>query len=373
MVNVYNVDGTIVSNADLPDVFKVQIRPDIVKFAFKNVNKNKRQAYAVNPKAGHRATAESWGTGRATSRIPRVGGSGSHKCGQAAYGNMCNGGHMFAPTQVYRKIHIKTNQDLKRYSIASALAASAVPGLVLARGHRIEQVPQIPLVISKKVSEITKTSKAVELLKNIGAYDDVEKAKESKTIRAGVGKMRNRRYTKRKGPLVIYKSDNGITHAFRNIVGVDLLSVNSLNILKLAPGGHIGRFVIWVDDAFNSLNELLGTFESYSLEKSGFHLPRPLIKTADFARLARSDEIQSVIKPAGDSVTRKKSTQRKNPLRNRQIMVRLNPYAKVQIRKEIMRQEKQANRMEKLVAKKKNIKSSVKKANPFVSVLLSDN
>lgn len=46
--------------------------------------KNRRQAYAVSEKAGHQTSAESWGTGRAVARIPRVGGGGTHRSGQAS-------------------------------------------------------------------------------------------------------------------------------------------------------------------------------------------------------------------------------------------------------------------------------------------------
>jgi hypothetical protein len=107
--------------------------------------------------------AESWGTGRAVSRIPRVPGGGTHRAGQGAFGNMCRGGHMFAPTKVWRRWHRKVNINQKRYAVASALAASAVPSLVMARGHRIETVPEVPLVISDQAESITKTSKAVEV------------------------------------------------------------------------------------------------------------------------------------------------------------------------------------------------------------------
>jgi len=41
----------------------------------------------------------------------------------------------------------------------------------------------------------------------------------SKRIRAGKGKARNRRYRKKKGPLIIYNQNNGIVKAFRNIPG----------------------------------------------------------------------------------------------------------------------------------------------------------
>lgn len=53
---------------------------------------------------------------------------------------MCRGGRMFAPLKVWRRWHRKVNQNQKRFAVASALAASALPALLLARGHRIEKV-----------------------------------------------------------------------------------------------------------------------------------------------------------------------------------------------------------------------------------------
>lgn len=41
----------------------------------------------------------------------------------------------------------------------------------------------------------------------------------SQRMRAGKGKMRNRRRIQRKGPCIIYNEDNGIKKAFRNIPG----------------------------------------------------------------------------------------------------------------------------------------------------------
>jgi len=61
----------------------------------------------------------------------------------------------------------------------------------------------------------------------------------------GKGKARNRRYTMRRGPLVVYGEDGGIVRAMRNITGVETACVTRLNLLKLAPGGNFGRFIIW--------------------------------------------------------------------------------------------------------------------------------
>ena len=87
--------------------------------------------------SGEQTSAESWGTGRAVARIPRVRGGGTHRSGQGAFGNMCRGGRMYAPLKVWRKWHRKINLKQRRYALVSAIAASGVPSLVLARGKKI--------------------------------------------------------------------------------------------------------------------------------------------------------------------------------------------------------------------------------------------
>merc|ERR1711998_8614 len=137
-----------------------------------------------------------------------------------------------------------------RYAVCSALAASALPSLVMARGHKISKVAECPVVIDSSAENCDKTSKAMKILENLGALEDVEKSKSSRQVRSGKGKMRNRRYVQRRGPLVVYAEDNGINKAFRNISGVECASVDRLNLLQLAPGGHLGRFVIFTEGAF---------------------------------------------------------------------------------------------------------------------------
>jgi large subunit ribosomal protein L4e len=177
---------------------------------------------------------------------------------------------MFAPTKTWRKWHVKVNQNQRRFAVVSALAASALPSLVLARGHRIEQVEEVPLVISSTVESFMKTKQAVTLLKSLHAYADVIKVSNSRKLRAGKGKMRNRRHRQRRGPLIVYNEDNGIVKAFRNLPGVELVNVRRLNLLQLAPGGHLGRFIIWTEGAFALLDEVFGTFDKVAVYKKDY-------------------------------------------------------------------------------------------------------
>ena len=121
LVTVQSLEGDMatdtITTVALPDVMKASIRPDIVNFVHAQISNNKRQPYAVSKKAGHQTSAESWGTGRAVSRIPRVPGGGTHRAGQGAFGNMCRGGRMFAPTKIWHRWHRRVNVNQKRYTI----------------------------------------------------------------------------------------------------------------------------------------------------------------------------------------------------------------------------------------------------------------
>ena len=317
LVSVFSLTGEKSGETSLPAVMLAPMRPDIVQFVHTNMNKNNRQAFSVSQWAGKQVSAASWGTGRAVARIPRVGGGGTSRSGQGAYGNMCRGGRMFAPTKTWRKWHRKINSTQKRYAVASALAASAVPALVMARGHKIDDVPEIPLVVDDSIQSAKKTSAAKDILAAIGALDDVEKAADSKKIRAGKGKARNRRYVLRRGPLVIYKANDGVEQAFRNLPGVELCCVDRLNLLQLAPGGHMGRFCIWSQSALDALNTIYGD--------DGKSIPEDLMANADLARIINSDEIQSVLNPAKRA--NKKYLRKKNPLTSIKALAKLDPYA----------------------------------------------
>ncbi|MBZ6370706.1 MAG: 50S ribosomal protein L4 [Microbacterium hominis] len=284
-VQVRALEGESSASLPLPAVFTAPIRSDVVAQIHKSVAKNRRQPYSVAENAGHQTSAESWGTGRAVARIPRVGGGGTHRSGQAAFGNMCRGGRMFAPTKIWRKWHVKVSQNQKRFATVSAVAATAVPSLVLARGHRIDGVAEIPLVVSSQLESVKKTKEAVAALQTLQAHADVSKVIASRKVRAGRGKARNRKFRQRRGPLVIYNEDNGLVKAFRNVPGVETANVRSLNLLQLAPGGHLGRFVIWTEGAFAQLDEVYGTYEKPSALKSGYTLPINKITQVSSLRL----------------------------------------------------------------------------------------
>ncbi|GJC93552.1 ribosomal protein L4/L1 [Colletotrichum higginsianum] len=331
-VTIIGKDGKSSGNTHtLPAVFLSPIRPDIVQEVHKGMAKNKRQPYSVSEKAGHQTSAESWGTGRAVARIPRVSGGGTHRAGQAAFGNMCRSGRMFAPTKTWRKWHVKVNQGQKRYATVSAIAAS---GVAPSSWPVVSNVPEVPLVVDSALFEnaaVARTAAAVSLLKTVGAADDVEKVKKSKKLRAGQAPWPPLPPAPRSfGHLRPEVDGKELVTAFRNVPGVETSPVTALNLLQLAPGGHLGRFVVWTSAAFKSLDTIYGTTTQPSALKKDFLLPSNIVSQSDLTRLINSSETQSALnEPKGYALTRRSAVQKKNPLKNKQVMLRLNPYAAV--------------------------------------------
>uniref|UniRef100_A0A1I8HA19 Ribos_L4_asso_C domain-containing protein n=1 Tax=Macrostomum lignano TaxID=282301 RepID=A0A1I8HA19_9PLAT len=195
-------------------------------------------------------------------------------------------------------------------------------------GHRIEKISEVPLVVSDSVQDLKKTKEAVAFLKRVKAWPDIQKVYASQRFRAGRGKMRNRARIQKRGPLVIYAKDNGLCRAFRNIPGVTLICVSRLNLLKLAPGGHLGRFVIWSESAFRQLDQI------YAKSK----LPDNKMASTDLTGILRSDEVKAAVRPR--QARQARAVLKKNPLKNVNVMAKLNPYALVLKRKAILAQRK---------------------------------
>uniref|UniRef100_U5EXY7 Putative 60s ribosomal protein l4 n=1 Tax=Corethrella appendiculata TaxID=1370023 RepID=U5EXY7_9DIPT len=367
LVSVYSDKNEVMKDVthQLPYIFRAPIRPDIVSDVSQLMRRNHRQAYAVSEAAGHQTSAESWGTGRAVARIPRVRGGGTHRSGQGAFGNMCRGGRMFAPTKTWRRWHRKININLKRYALVSAIAASGVPALVQSRGHVIDGISELPLVVSDEIQKYTKTKQAVAFLRRSKAWADVQKVYRSQRLRAGRGKMRNRRRVQRRGPLIVFDKDEGLRKAFRNIPGVDTMCVNRMKLLKIAPGGHLGRFVIWTESAFKQLNAIYGTWKEPSTVKKSYNLPNPIMSNTDLTRLLKSEEIRRVLKAPKKKIHRHK--RRLNPLTNTRQLIKLNPFAEVTKRRAKLAEEKR--KVQRFVENAKRRKITLEKGHPSLKAV----
>jgi len=251
-VPVFNLKNEKIDEVEVPKVFETPVRHDVIKRAVLALQSTRFQPQGRDPMAGKRTTAESMGTGHGTARVPRL-----RQGNRAAFGVSIVGGHQAFPPRSEKVIVKRINKKEKRFAIRSGIAATAVKELVEHRRHKVADVKQLPIVIDDDVESLTKTKEVEELFKSLGIWADVERADRKKT-RAGKGKMRGRRKKTGKGPLIVVSEDNGILKAGRNLPGVDIVDIHSLNAELLAPGAHPGRLVVWGRSAFGKLDEVWG-------------------------------------------------------------------------------------------------------------------
>ncbi|MCK9297722.1 50S ribosomal protein L4 [Methanoculleus sp. YWC-01] len=243
---VRTLTGEIAHEIDLPEIFNEEYRPDLIKRAVLALQSTRFQPHGTNPYAGMRTSAESWGSGRGVAQVPRLkNGSRVARVPQAT------GGRAAHPPKVEKILVKEINRKEKQKALRSAVAASTYQDLVQERGHLFEG--DLPLVFEDRFEEITRTGDVISALSALGVYADVERAKDSKKVRAGRGTMRGRRYKQRKSVLIV--TGNEPLRAARNLAGVDAVTVSQLNTELLAPGTQAGRLTVWTESAIRRLEE----------------------------------------------------------------------------------------------------------------------
>jgi len=360
-VSVFNHlnPAEVTTSVKMPEVMSVPIRLDIIRFVHDNMARNRKQPHGQYPMAGYEQSAVSWHAGRATARVPRVNGSGTRRASQGAFCNMCRKGRMFAPTKIYRKWQRVINVQQKRHALAAALAATAIPSLVMARGHKIMQLPEVPLVLDNL--NIKKTKDMINILAKCGLKEELIRCKKAVKIRSGIAKQR-RRYRRAKGPLIIHNSEeNECIKAARNIPGLESLNVHAMNLLKIAPGGQLGRCIIWTQSAFKELNHV------FKNEKEGYLFQENVISNPDISKIINSNEIQTTLKPK-EKLVRTHFNQKKNPLENKKMMKFLNPYHEIRIKAEKQLEEL---RKEQRASKKKELRKLQKEGRKWMMEIKS--
>ncbi len=176
--------------------------------------------------------------------------------GRAAFAPGTVGGRQGHPPLSEKKILKKIPKKEKKLALFSAIAATASKELVAKRGHNIEDVPQIPLIVTAELEELKKTKEVEETLIHLGILSELFRVRESRKVRAGRGKSRGRKMKQASGPLIVVAENKGIMEAAGNIPGVDVALLANLNTEMLAPGTHPGRLTLWTNTAIEELATL---------------------------------------------------------------------------------------------------------------------
>ncbi len=265
--NVYDLSGKVVKSIELPTFFSVPVRDDLIRRCVIAFQANRRQPYGTDPLAGKRTSAHYHGSRRVAAfarmmnrelaRMPRIHShSPPHLFLTARFVPQAVKGRRAHPPKVEKIWKQKVNKKEKLLALLSAISATAIIEFVKRRGHKYEG--ELPIIVENSLEKLKKTKEVEEFLKKLGMEKELERARKKK-VRAGKGKMRGRRYKKKKSVLIVVSEKNTpLENAASNIPGVEVVDAMNLNVEHLAPGTHAGRLTIWTEGAIEKLKERLG-------------------------------------------------------------------------------------------------------------------
>lgn len=243
---ILDLEGKPIGEVPLPALFGTSLRLDIIRKAVVAQQSHGFQPQGRNLMAGKRTTAESFGVGRALSRVPRMGGD-SPLSGTAAFAPGTVGGRAAFPPVTNRRLVKSINNKERWWALRSAIAATGSRDIVKNRGHRFDEDVILPLVVSDEVEKLSKASEAKRFLTSIGIWDDIVRVRRSKRIRKS-GRVHA------KGPLLVMGGNGTAKKAFRNFEGVDVVSAKDLNVELLAPGTLPARLTVWSESALKTIS-----------------------------------------------------------------------------------------------------------------------
>lgn len=264
----YDIKGSEKGSIELPKEFSAKIREDIVAKVLEA--KKTQQPYSPSPVAGKQHSAKGkivhrrhvWrsGYGRGRSRVPRkiFSQKGTQFNWEAAEVPHARGGMRAHPPKIAHFLNrLKINKKELKIAFISALSATANEKYVLNKYSSVEKVPkEIPFVISVGAEKTIKVKEFLNGLKKILGEELYNVAIKKKSVRAGKGTMRGRKYKSNAGMLLVVGDKEDVkTKMF------EVKSVNELGVKDLAKGG-LGRLTVYTEKAVKDLENKLNKKEN---------------------------------------------------------------------------------------------------------------
>ena len=247
-ITIHGKDGKAAGTTELPPVFTTAFRPDLIRKAVNVAQANRRQRYGASPVAGERPSVEWPGKGKGMARTPR-----KKQASGAAFVPNAFKGRRAHPPESRHFWNEKMNTKERRLAIASAIAATADGKAVKARGHKVADSVAFPIIVADDIAAVAATSDMAEAFGKLGLGADLERAKLGVHVRAGMGKLRGRRY--RTPTSVLLVTADGKAPAAFNLAGVEVVAARNLSAEHLAPGGDAGRLTVYTQGALAQIKE----------------------------------------------------------------------------------------------------------------------
>ncbi len=256
---IYKLDGSASGSIDLPKCFSATIREDLISKVVEA--KKRKQPYAPNPVAGSQHSASGllmhrrhvWKSqyGRGISRVPRkiLSVKGSQFNWVAASTPNARGGRRAHPPKVIAmQGFTKINKKELVLALMAAISASVNKKQVENKYERIVKIEKLPIVVESKITTLKVKELLISLNKILGEKL-AQVAFKEKSVRAGKGKMRGRKYKSTAGMLLVVGKDEQV-----KTNKIDVVNVSKLSVTDLAKGGQ-GRLTLYTENAVKQLGE----------------------------------------------------------------------------------------------------------------------
>jgi large subunit ribosomal protein L4e len=258
--NVFDKNGKVKNEIDLPKFFSSEIRYDIVA---KVLNSKKQfqpyspmilagKQYSASGKIVHKRKVWKSQYGRGMSRVPRkiLTRRGSQFNWEGATSPNTRGGRRAHPPLVISRIKKdKINKKELKIAFFSAISATGKYEELLKKYETLDdkKIKKLPFVISSDLLKL-KVKSFLIILRTILEEDLYSIAIKNKKIRKGKGKLRGRKYKSNAGLLLVIGNDEKFNSKI-----FDSKNVKSLSVINLAKGG-LGRLTIYTEKAIEDLN-----------------------------------------------------------------------------------------------------------------------
>ncbi len=242
---------------ELPQNFESRIRHDILATVFEAQKLAYTQSYGAKPGAGAQYSASGilrhrrhvWKTtyGKGISRVPRkiMSRNGASFNWVGATVSSARGGRQPHAPRAEKNRFKKINKKVLLIALNSALVGTIDSASLK---DKYGKDFHSGFVFDEDILDVN-TKDFLTTLKLVFG-DAYEKVLKVKSVRAGRGKTRGRKYKSNAGLLFVISSDENMKRS-----GVDVVKVNELRVAHLAPNGSPGRLTCYTKNAIKEIGE----------------------------------------------------------------------------------------------------------------------
>jgi large subunit ribosomal protein L4e len=257
---LYDGSGKVKGDVNLPECFSSRIRADILLKVFETQKGSFAQAYGAKEGAGAQYSASGiskkkrhdWKAtyGKGISRVPRkiMSRSGSSFNWIGATIASTRGGRRPHAPRSGKNLFKKINKKELLIALKSALVGSLDK---LSLKNKFGREMNVGGVFTSDILEV-KTKDFLKAMESVfgDSFDSVVK---KKSIRAGIGKMRGRKYKSNAGMMFVVGNEESMKRK-----GIEIVRVNDLTVKDLAPNGVAGRLVCYTEKAVEEIGGRFG-------------------------------------------------------------------------------------------------------------------